>query len=411
MTTQNPLLAPLTAPLSGVLGASLLLTACGGGGSGGGAANTPTLPPPPAPATVQTGVFKDANVGGVSYVSGGERGVTGLDGRFTCETGQDVSFAVGTVELGSAECATLVIPASLTASGELDDPLAVGLVRFLQMLDFDNDPLNGIDISADVREIAETWSQPDFTADDLEMELASIISDAFSVDQTPHDLPPAPLALARATAVAQCAFAGAFYGTASGAGASGAMMLSIGYQGVFTPQFTPEALEWRAYDARDDFGVGGGGGGVRYAARPTLDHSGPNLAGPLRGDFLTPDRITGTWEDPQLDVSGTYDVRRLGGDEGTYRIIGSYDSNEGPGVLGLSLDDGAIRGEAFDLWEGAIYEVTGSLVGDTVTLSSSTGNELIEATGTLTRFADGEPRAFTGSWPDGQVGGSFCRLN
>jgi len=410
MTIQKPLLSPLTAPLSGVLGASLLLTACGGGGSGGGS-NTPTLPPPPAATTIQTGVFKDANVAGLSYASGGQSGVTGADGRFRCETGEDVSFSVGAVNLGSTECATLVIPASLTASGELDDPLAVGLVRFLQMLDFDGDPGNGIEISADVQEIAATWSQPDFTAENLEIELASIISDAFSVDQTPHDLPPAPLALAQATAVAQCAFAGAFYGTASGEGSSGAMMLSIGYQGVFAPSFTPEAVEWQAYDAGEDFGVGGGGGGVRYAARPTIDHSGPNLAGPLRGDFLAPDRITGTWQDPQLDASGTFDVRRLGADEGTYRIIGSYTSNEGPGVLGLSLDGNSIRGEAFDLWEGAIYEVTGTLEGDTVTLSSNTGTGFIDAIGTLTRFTNGEPRAFTARWPDGDVSGSFCRLN
>ena len=403
---------PSTTVALGVAGLSLLAACGGGGGEDAAQPNAPVLPAPPPAATVQSGVFKDANVGGLSYVSGGESGVTGLDGRFRCETGAQVSFSIGTVELGSTECTSLVIPASLTASGELDDPVAVGLAQFLQMLDFDGDPTNGIEISAAVQEVAESWVQPDFAAADLEMELASIISDAFSVDQTSHDLAPATLALDRATEVAECAFAGAFYGTAESEGTTGSMMFNLGFQGVFAPQFCAGCIDWTGYEAAEEFTVAGlNDGQINYAALPSITPGGLSTTSTIGGAFLTPDRITGDWVSNTLAVSGTYDVRRLGSDLGTYRIIGRFDSTDGPGVLGLSLEGNTISGQAFDLRESALYDVNGTLDGDTVTLTADTGAELVEATGTLTRFNNGEPRSFFGSWPEGQVGGTFCRLN
>ncbi|MEL7298347.1 MAG: hypothetical protein AAGJ86_11860, partial [Pseudomonadota bacterium] len=99
----------------------IVLTGCGGGG-GDDAIALPPVPTPPPVSDITEGVFKDSNVAGLSYVSGGESGVTTADGRFTCETGETVTFSIGAVQLGTADCATLLSPASLIGDGTLDAP-------------------------------------------------------------------------------------------------------------------------------------------------------------------------------------------------------------------------------------------------------------------------------------------------
>ena len=133
----------------------LIVTGCGGGGDGGGTFDN--TPPPPTPLeAVQNGVFKDSNVSGLDFVSGQESGITDANGRFTCETGTDVMFSIGSVVVGQAECTTLIMPPSLVASGAIDDRETINIARFLQMLDQDGSPTDGlptdgIEIASDVQ--------------------------------------------------------------------------------------------------------------------------------------------------------------------------------------------------------------------------------------------------------------------
>ncbi len=392
----------------------LTLAACGGGGGGGnggggGVQNTP--PPPPPPPATKSGIFKDANVEGLTYASGALTGTTNSSGAFECETGSTVNFSIGGVDLGSGACATLVMPQALAGSGALDDVETLNRARFLLMLDFDGNPDNGIEISDAVQQIAESWTQPDFGTADLDTELASFISDAFSVDQTMHDLPGAAAALAHLEATAACAYGGAFAGRMAG-DLSGAFAVVIGFPGIGNAPFSPSSAGWVAFDGLEEFVAGGGGANsITYAARPVIDHSGVNLAGPFDGSFETPDRITGNWESAGNGVSGTYSVDRIGGDDGTWRLVGDIFGAELSGVVALALSGDQITGQVFEVFEGITYEITGTTNGDSVSLTATGGGQSIDATGTMARDGSGDPVALVANFSGGSLSAAACRLN
>jgi len=118
------------------------LFGCSSGGGDGGSPNPQTL----------TGRFIDSAVSGITYVtSGGTQGVTGSNGEFTYKSGETVQFYIGGILLGDVAGASLVTPVSMV-SGATDEtnPTVSNIARFLQSLDDDQDPSNGISISADV---------------------------------------------------------------------------------------------------------------------------------------------------------------------------------------------------------------------------------------------------------------------
>ena len=75
---------------------TLGVTACGGSGGSG--------------PKVYSGVFKDSNVQGLQYSSGGQSGVTGKNGEFKFEEGGNVKFSIGGVTLGSAKAKNVMTP-------------------------------------------------------------------------------------------------------------------------------------------------------------------------------------------------------------------------------------------------------------------------------------------------------------
>ena len=382
------------------------LTACGGGGSGDGTIVSNTPPPPPPPPAVQTGVFKDFNVSGLTFASGQETGITTANGRFTCETGMDVAFSVGGVALGETACATFVAPNQLATLGPTFDLEVSNLSRFLQMLDQDGDPDNGIVISEAVQQVSANWNQVDFLTSDLDNELVTIISDAASVDGTLHTLPGATEADEHLSATLACAYAGAYAGTFSGSN-SGAAGMVIGWT---APGFgyVPLAFEWQGYDAADEFiEFGGGGGSITILDLPQIEHTAAGLAGPISAMFVTPDSISGTWD------GGNLSLQRIGPDDGSeFRLVGSASGAEVAAYVSVNLDDTSIVGEAFDVVEGTTFSVTGSLTGDAVSLTATSGNETLTGSGTLTRNSDGSPREVQGTLEDGSTFSMVaCRLN
>ena len=155
--------------LLGVLGC-LLLAGCGGGGGGGDTPPTPTV----------TGVLFDSAVAGVDYsCSGGRQGTTDAVGEFTCGEGDTVVFSVGGIALGEVSAAARVTVFDLAEADQpdsrqlqeyignpigdttwVDSVVAIGdfplhralnMASFLQTLDDDMDPENGIEIAADTR--------------------------------------------------------------------------------------------------------------------------------------------------------------------------------------------------------------------------------------------------------------------
>lgn len=119
--------------LAGVI---LVLNGCGGGGS-----DTSTNSTQASKDTTITGTFVDSAVSGLNYsCSSGTNGITDAKGEFTCPIDDNVSFTLGGILLGSTSVVEVITPYSLFS----DDIAALNLAQFLQTLDSDGDPSNGI---------------------------------------------------------------------------------------------------------------------------------------------------------------------------------------------------------------------------------------------------------------------------
>ncbi len=140
------------------------------------------------------GRFIDSAVQGLTYISGGLTGVTDANGTFFYEKGEPVTFKLGNIVIGSAstimeldvktlEVAPPVLtltPRDLVADAESDrDPQVTNILRFLQTLDDDYDPDNGILLSESVREKAKNCNDVDFslTPAEFEAKTESVIAD------------------------------------------------------------------------------------------------------------------------------------------------------------------------------------------------------------------------------------------
>ena len=396
-----------------VAGAGLsLLTGCGGGG-GDAPAAPPPLPPPPPPAAVQTGVFKDSNVAGVDFVSGGEAGTTAADGRYTCETGNSVSFAVGAVELGSMACGTLASPPELVASGRFDDPEAVNIARFLQVLDLDGAPENGITISTGLQQVADSWPDVDFTAADLDSQLVSVFADLQSVDnRTVTESPLADDALAQMDAALSCGYGGAFVGSFTGSrSGSVSFVFARNLRG-----FSPDEFSFFAFDPNEEFRLSTGGP-YDLSTRSSVDSTPFDQTVQIQAQFSDVNTLSGTWSFPPEAASGTLTASRFGGDTGQVRFVGEFFANEARGVVVLrGGETQAIEGEAFDVIGNTMFEISGVVdQASGFTLTITDGTETFDATADI-YIDQGGTQRIDGSWDDGsEFGGQFsvvgCRLN
>lgn len=101
-----------------------------------------------------TGVFLDSPVAGISYRTPSIAGVTDAAGTFRFVPGETVTFSVGGINLPSTPAAPVVTPADIAGVAETEaaimgSPTAVNILRFLQTLDEDGNPDNGIVIDPD----------------------------------------------------------------------------------------------------------------------------------------------------------------------------------------------------------------------------------------------------------------------
>ncbi|VAW81067.1 hypothetical protein MNBD_GAMMA14-392 [hydrothermal vent metagenome] len=131
--------------------AAVLLTACGGGGNNSSSGAS------------LTGQFVDSPVGGLRYTTTSTSGFTAADGTFSYKAGETVQFFVGDILIGSATGKSIVTPVDLV-TGAVDEtnPQVTNIVRFLQTIDADGNPANGIDITT-VANNAGNGQNMDFT--------------------------------------------------------------------------------------------------------------------------------------------------------------------------------------------------------------------------------------------------------
>jgi len=77
------------------------------------------------------------------------------DGRFNYVPGVEVAFLIGGIQLGTAEGNNVITPIDLVAeANDADHPTVINILRFIQTLDDDGNPDNGITITAVVRDMA-----------------------------------------------------------------------------------------------------------------------------------------------------------------------------------------------------------------------------------------------------------------
>ena len=139
-----------------------LVTGCGGGGGGGG-----TTAPEPTPTPLQGRLVISANgveraVGNVSYsstasaraagvVTAQASGVTGLDGSFTYNSGETVTFTIANQNLtltGASVVTAEMLATASTSDTSRQATTANNIELFLLNGDMDRNPNNGINLDA-----------------------------------------------------------------------------------------------------------------------------------------------------------------------------------------------------------------------------------------------------------------------
>ncbi|UCD66595.1 MAG: PKD domain-containing protein, partial [Deltaproteobacteria bacterium] len=125
-----------------------LLTACGGGGGGGGDTST-----------ANTGTFIDSPVQGLDYLTTTQNGTTNSQGSFTYETGEEITFSIGDVVLGTTLGKSIITPLDLVPGAQDEtDPTVTNILRLLQSLDVDGDPDNSIYLTSQI--VSEVSGRP-----------------------------------------------------------------------------------------------------------------------------------------------------------------------------------------------------------------------------------------------------------
>ena len=94
------------------------------------------------------GVLVDSPLEGVTYETTTQSDLTNALGEFQYQPGESVTFSVGDIILGTVPGSDLVTSVELTNSVNPTDQTAINLMVFLQSIDEDQNPLNGITISA-----------------------------------------------------------------------------------------------------------------------------------------------------------------------------------------------------------------------------------------------------------------------
>jgi hypothetical protein len=113
--------------------------------SGASASDTVTVTVRPP---VRTGVLLDAAVGGIHFETPTFAGFTGLDGSFQYLDGESVTFSIGATVFTTIPADRVLTPLSLVPGAlEITNPAVTNITRFLQTLDEDLDPANGIVIT------------------------------------------------------------------------------------------------------------------------------------------------------------------------------------------------------------------------------------------------------------------------
>lgn len=122
-----------------MLFSTVIISGCGGGGGDGAVLSSESF---------MEGVFIDSAVEGLEYETATRTGMTDENGTFMYQEGNTIRFYVGDVVLGEGPAKSVMTPIDLV-DGATDEthPAVINMTRFLQTMDDDMNPENGIMIT------------------------------------------------------------------------------------------------------------------------------------------------------------------------------------------------------------------------------------------------------------------------
>lgn len=120
-----------------------LLSACGGSDNDSGSS------PPPPSSSLKTGILTDGPVSGATYTINGVSKRTNAQGEFEYQEGDEITFSIGNIEIGTVTGAHRITPVELAD----DVTTRTNLLIFLQSLDSEGDHDDGIQIPDSVSEL------------------------------------------------------------------------------------------------------------------------------------------------------------------------------------------------------------------------------------------------------------------
>ena len=94
---------------------------------------------------INQGIFLDSPVQGLHYESDTQSGITDENGYFHYKDGEMILFSMGGIFMGEALAGNMMTPIDLVPDA-MDEthPTVTNMLRFMQTLDVDNNPENGI---------------------------------------------------------------------------------------------------------------------------------------------------------------------------------------------------------------------------------------------------------------------------
>lgn len=104
---------------------------------------------------LQNGTFLDSPVAGLTYKTATQSGITDSNGQYQYLSGETIHFSVGDIKIGSVTGSNVLSPTQMIAGNEnTAHTTVIKILQFLQTIDDDTNPNNGIQISAATRQAA-----------------------------------------------------------------------------------------------------------------------------------------------------------------------------------------------------------------------------------------------------------------
>jgi hypothetical protein len=307
-------------------------------------------------------------VQGVKYVSGAQSGTTGADGGFIYEENAPISFYLGGLKLGSVAMATKYItPIDLVSGGSISKDAVLNIAAFLQSLDANANPADGITISPATQAVAASWGESQIN---FNQTYAAFSGQAIAL--TGLNLPSKADTVAHLSTSVRCLHSGVFVGSWTEVGGVS------GIGGYFVKPST--GVIAGAYVANDQSSFGSLTGSQGLALDQSREFvSGDASNGAIFSGSLSPDigALSGTWSIPSTTIVGSFVGKRLDDSYNgvKYRVSGFVQMTV-PDFLLYSINiraDGRASGKFFSLKNNWTVDIVGDLVGSGLSVATSSG--------------------------------------